>query len=217
MERVFALSSYPEGSPIMAKAKTVTNNAVPTDDTASTNVTPLKPASILWGDKEIPLADLPDHAVLYLIQYGAKQSFADATAGLKKELSEKAAKTWDGAKASYAEDELPEAFKAHNEATNIAISEALAKAQDERLSRILAGTISVRQGPGTRVSSDDKIRQDIAKGMILDSVKAKGKKAPSADNLAEMVKVVLVKYAEKIEAEFLRRKAATQAELDLDF
>ena len=162
----------------MAKAKVVTEN-----------VETVEPFYILWGADKFYWNDLPQVAQEYLAKHGAKQSFGEAVAGMRKKLEAEG---------------KDETF----------IAAEMAKAQAEKWEKIYAGTISVREGT-TRLSSEEKTKNEIAKGMILASLARAGKKAPSAENLENLISAVRVKHADKIDTEYRRQREALTLDEDL--
>ena len=168
----------------MAKAKVMAQD-VATTETGET----VEPFFIMWGAEKIFWDDLPQVAKEYLAKHGAKQSFGEAVAGMRKKL------------------------EGEGKSEDFILAE-MAKAQAEKWEKIYSGKISVREGT-TRLSSEEKTKNEIAKGMIAASLAKAGKKMPSAENLESLIEAVRVKHADKIEAEYQRQRAALTIDEDI--
>lgn len=127
-----------------------------------------------WGDKEHKIGDLPLHSIAYLIQNGAKQSHADSTAGMKKELAETpVVEKVDGQDVTRARTEDEIAY-------------ALLEAQDAKWVRILDGSISTRT-VGPRKVGIEKFIAEVAMEQIKKSAAKQGKAVPKDEALKTML------------------------------
>lgn len=170
--------------------------AVPNGETGTKHETSADHTHVAWGNEKIAIANLPPHAVHYLIQYGMNQSRQDAVAGLKKEHATKGV----GEQESAAE---------------------FARAWQERLSRIMDGTISTRV-IGPRKSGIEKYMNDVAVDRIRAVCSKPNKKTglktkmPTGKELAQYVSQLIAAQGPSIRASAeLRMQEAEQGDFDL--
>jgi hypothetical protein len=151
-----------------------------------------------FGKHEVMLQDVSPKGLLYLVQYGFKQSMQDSIAGYAKKL---------------AEEGKPDDAGPYTEAE---IAELVAERQADRFDDIVSGEVGTRAGGGPRLSGIEKIMRDMAKDAIKAAVVAKGVKMPTGDTLAKFIDQYIAKHDATLRPEAQRRLDLTKAGADTD-
>lgn len=139
-----------------------------------------------FGTHEAMLQDISPKGLLYLVQYGFKQSMQDSIAGYEKKLADE--KNEDGT-AKYTKDE---------------ITQAVIDRQSARFDDILAGEVGTRTG-APRLSGIEKIMRDVARETIKAAAVAKGMKVPTGETMTKFAEQYVAKHEAKVRAEAQRR------------
>lgn len=166
-------------------------NETQAPETAQTE-TEAQTSVLTYGDKTIDANELSPKALMYLLQYGLNKSRQDSVAGMAKAMAGETNE--DGSRKHTDED----------------IAAAIAKAQDERLTAILEGTLGVRKSAGPKATPFESLVRKVAVERIRAAAAAKGKdfKLPKGEDFDKLVEGFTAKYREDIEAEAKRRQEA---------
>lgn len=148
----------------------------------------------------VSIAGLKPETIKYLLQYGWAQSLQDSIAGREKKVRDEIAAQNATGLAVLAEDEIEAQVAAD-------IEGALGK----RMDGILAGTVSSRAVGEPK----DQLRA-VANDMVRKALAAAKKKA-TKEQVKELVDQILADPArrEKVQAEFDRRKASADLEIEI--
>lgn len=156
------------------------------------------PATVAYAGLSITITDIPAAGIAYLLQYGFAKSLQDSVAGMKKALSEE--KGEDG-ESKYTGEE---------------IEAALAAAMQERVTRILEGTIGTRTAGVPKATPFEARVTKVAKAMLKAAAANAKKVLPKADSeeYAALLSGFTTKHRERIEEEAKRQmEVATDFEL----
>lgn len=156
------------------------------------------PATVTFGDFSITITDIPASGIYYLLQYGFAKSVQDSVAGMKKKLTEE--KGEDG-EPKFTADE---------------VEAQLREAQQERITRILEGTIGTRTAGAPRATPFEAMVTKVAKAMLKAAAAKIKKVLPKADSeeYEALLAGFTAKHKERIEEEAKRRmEVATDFEL----
>lgn len=158
------------------------------------------------GNYKLNVSALLPSAVLYLLQNGFSQAMADGTAGINAEWVSKlkpAKRTeWEtktGKQAGTTDGDLAAAI--------------IALKQDAKYAKIVTGNVA----PSTdraRLSSDERLRVEIAEFNLRAGYAKAGAKPPKGDDWEAKVAEYMAKRPDVIDAEVTRRKAAVDQDFD---